>query len=266
MFKNICTLFLFMSCMLNSTFSYAWGITGHRVIAEIAERHLNRKTLKKVQKLLGGKPMTYYANWPDEIKSDTLKIWDKTFQWHFINFSQGLSFDEFSFKLKNYPTENLYSAIQKCQETIKDKSALTKDKKIALLFLIHIIGDLEQPLHIGREKDLGGNKIKLQWFSHPTNLHSIWDSKLIDYYKYSYTEYASVLDTNSKDQNKVLSKGTLEDWIYDSYLLATRIYSELNSYKKLDYEYAYYNKEILENQLLKGGLRLAKLLNLLFNT
>lgn len=266
MFKNACTLLLFMLCMLHSTFSYAWGITGHRVIAEIAERHLNSKALKKIQGLLGNTPMAYYANWPDEIKSDTLKTWQKTFQWHYIDFPEGLSFQDFSYKLKNYPTENLYSAIQKCQGTIKDKTASEKDKKIALVFLIHIMGDLEQPLHVGREEDLGGNKIKIQWFSKPTNLHALWDSKLIDYYKYSYTEYASVLDVCSKKQNQTLAEGSLEDWIYDSYLLSTRIYSELGSYKEFGYEYAYYNKGILETQLLKGGLRLAKLLNTLFDS
>ncbi len=261
--KNLCLLLLLLF-MIGNTQLYAWGTTGHRVIAEIAERNLNRKAKKKIKKLLDGNPMAYWANWPDEIKSDSTRTWKNTFQWHYVNFPSGLSFEKFMPELEHYKTENIYSAINENLKKAGDKSLPVEDRKIALCFLIHLMGDLEQPLHIGREEDLGGNKIKVMWFSKETNLHSVWDSQLIDYYKYSYTEYASVLNVYSKKENEKLAEGNLENWLFDSYQLAGKIYSEIGNYKTLDYQYAYYNKKLLEDQLLKGGLRLAKVLNGLF--
>ncbi|WP_255424472.1 S1/P1 nuclease [Apibacter sp. HY039] len=263
--KRFC-LVVFAMLLTFSAELHAWGLTGHRVVAEIAERNLNRKAKKEIKKLLEGSSMAYWANWPDEIRSDSTHSWQHTFNWHYVNFQSGLTFEQLSVNLENYPVENIYSAINLNTTKLKNKSLSLSERRVSLYFLIHLIGDLEQPLHIGREEDLGGNKIEVNWFSSKTNLHSVWDSKLIDYYKYSYTEYSSLLDIHSKKVNKNLASGDLKYWIYDSYLLADKVYDEIKTYEKLDYQYAYYHKEILDLQLLKGGLRLAKVLNEIFSS
>ena len=74
-----------------------------------------------------------------------------------------------------------------------DNSATNVKKQNALKFLVHFIGDIHQPLHVGNGKDYGANNVKVKWFNEPTNLHKIWDEKLIDYQNLSYTEYARFL-------------------------------------------------------------------------
>ena len=132
------------------------------------------------------------------------------------------------------------------------------------MFLIHLIGDMHQPFHAGREADRGGNTIKIRWFNQNTNLHSLWDSKLVDFEKYSYTEYATVLNVLPKSEKKKLQQGTLEDWLYDSHLTADMLYAMTQSGENLSFEYFYKVSPTLNSQLQKAGLRLAKFLNDLF--
>jgi hypothetical protein len=88
------------------------------------------------------------------------------------------------------------------------------------------MGDLAQPLHVGRAEDLGGNKINVTYFGDKTNLHSVWDGKLVDSQKYSYTEYSKLLDIKSKEEVAQIQSGTLEDWLYDSHKIANKIYAQ----------------------------------------
>ena len=127
--------------------------------------------------------------------------------------------------------------------------------------MIHLAGDAAQPMHVGRFEDLGGNRIKLNYFGASTNLHSLWDSKMVDFGKYSYTEYARVLDVKSKEEVKTIQLGTLEDWLYDSQKAANRIYANSKPDSNYSYDYNYKFQPLVERQLLYGGLRLAKILN-----
>jgi hypothetical protein len=144
---------------------------------------------------------------------------------------------------------------------LKDKSLSQEKRQIALRFLIHFVGDLHQPLHVGREEDQGGNRIKVNWFEKETNLHSVWDNSLVDFQQYSYTEYAAVLDIANGEQVLAWQNSSLEDWFYDSYILANRVYASVPADGKLGYKYNYIFQQDLDRQLLKGGVRLAKVIN-----
>ncbi|MDE1191551.1 MAG: S1/P1 nuclease [Arachidicoccus sp.] len=244
--------------------AFAWGTTGHRVVAEIAQRHLSKHAKKEIAKIFGKEPLDYWANWPDFIKSDTTDKWKAAYGWHFVDLPGHVSKEVFIQDLKAIDHKSLYSQIPAMEQILKDKNASLEDKKIALRFLIHLIGDLHQPLHVGRDEDAGGNKIKLTWFNKPTNLHSIWDDELVDFQKWSYTEYANNIDVAGKDEIKQIQSGTLEDWFFQSHELADEIYDRTPEDSKLSYKYNYifYNK--LNQQLLDGGLRLAKVLNDVF--
>ena len=241
---------------------WAWGTTGHRVVAEIAERHLSKKAQKEIRKIIGNQKLAYWANWPDFIKSDN--TWDFTGSWHYVNLPGNLTRNQFDEELKDSSDENLYKRALILIDELKKGDLSLEKKQQALYFLIHIIGDAHQPLHLGRAEDLGGNKVSVTWFGAKTNLHSIWDSKLVDFEKYSFTEYADVLNILPKKEAKTLQEGTLENWLFDSYTLSNKIYAEVENNNSLQYRYQYLNKENVENQLLKGGLRLSKLLNEIF--
>lgn len=120
---------------------------------------------------------------------------------------------------------------------------------------------MHQPMHTGRAEDLGGNKIPITWFGRETNLHSLWDSPLVDSEKYSFTEYATVLNVCSPERKNEIQSGTLEEWMYDSHEIANMIYAITPAGSELSYNYNYKVRPIVDSQLQKAGLRLAKILN-----
>ncbi len=253
---------LFMAiAMLAVQQSFAWGTTGHRVVAEIAQRHLTKKAKRGIAELFGKEPMAFWASWPDFIRSDTTHQWDATTKWHYVDLPGNIGHDEFVQDLKNLKGENLYTQIPAMIAQVKDKSLPVEKRQNALKFLIHFIGDLHQPLHVGRDEDQGGNKVALTWFEKPTNLHSLWDSGLIDNTQYSYTEYATVLDVKTESEQKAIQQSSLEDWFYESHVMADKIYAQSPINTKLSYKYVFIFQDDLNNQLLKGGLRLAEVLN-----
>ncbi len=175
---------------------------------------------------MGKERLAYWANWPDFIKSDTTGVWKQASSWHYVNIDPQTDFKNFGDNLKMQAGPSLYTQVNTLSSQIKDKNTSEKDRKIALIFLIHIMGDLAQPLHVGRADDLGGNKINVTYFGDKTNLHSVW--------------------------------------LYDSHKIANKIYAQTPDGSKLSYDYQYKFNETLERQLLYGGLRLAKVLNELF--
>jgi len=237
----------------------AWGVTGHRVVAEIAENHLTNRAKRKLKKLIGKQKLAYWANWPDNVRNSP--EWKNTSTWHYVNIPPQETKEQFIEQLKNNNKPNIYTAIQNVKGIIVDKNTPDADREIYLRFLVHFLGDMMQPMHTGREEDLGGNLIKIQFFKKDTNLHSLWDSGLIDNTKYSYTEYARVLDVKSKEEINQIQSGSLEDWLYESHQAANQLYASVKPGENYSYDYQEQYQELLERQLLHAGLRLAKILN-----
>lgn len=236
-----------------------WGATGHRTIGQIAQKYLTKKTTKAVEKLLNGHSLAFYSTYADDIKSDT--IYNKYYNWHFVNFEFGQKYDPAKADKKG----DLIQGIKICVETLKNPNASEKDKAFYLKLLIHFIGDLHQPLHVGRAEDKGGNDIKLKWFYQSSNLHRVWDSGMIDHYGMSYTELAKNADVLSPAQVKAIEKGTILDWAYESQKLAQTVYASAHTGDKLSYHYSYEYFDTVRLQLEKGGIRLAKVLNDIFD-
>ena len=115
-------------------------------------------------------------------------------------------------------------------------------------------------MHVSRKEDLGGNKIDITFFGRKGNIHRVWDSDLVDNEKYSYTEYARVLDFDKNNYAKY-TQSTMEDWLYESHQIANQIYDDVAKDTNLSYQYIYRYKYTMEACLLKAGLRLAKELN-----
>ncbi|WP_143309640.1 S1/P1 nuclease [Chitinophaga vietnamensis] len=244
--------------------SFAWGPIGHRVVAEIAWQHLTPKARQAVTAILGRESLAMIANWPDFIKSDTTHRYDHTNTWHYLDFPGGVSRAEFDSLLKAATGENLYVETQAMIKELKNRSLPKDQKQFALSFLVHMLGDMHQPLHVGHDEDQGGNKISVQWFNQPSNLHHVWDEQLIDFQQLSYTEYTKAIDIASPEQVKAYQAGTIADWMFESHELADKVYGYTKPDSKLSYRYNYVFINDLNKQLLKGGLRLAAVLNGIF--
>ena len=251
-------LFLYMPLQ-----SMAWGMLGHRVVGEIAERNLSCKAKKQVKKILGTESLAMASNWADFVKSEPSYKYLDT--WHYINFKEGLeNYDAFAAALLQDTTTNAYTKLNMMVGELKKKDLPLEKKQMYLRLVIHLVGDIHQPMHTGRPEDLGGNRVKLFWFGQPTNLHRLWDSDLIESQQLSYTEYSTALNHTTKAQRKEMMKQPISQWLYDSYLISNKIYSEVQPEQKLSYRYNYDNLDTLNDQLLKGGIHLAGLLNEIF--
>jgi hypothetical protein len=152
-------------------------------------------------------------------------------------------------------------AIRKSVEILKDKNSPKEEKEFYLKMLVHFMGDLHQPLHTGRGEDKGGNDIQVRWFGDGSNLHRVWDSEMIDSYDMSYTEMASNTLKISEVQRKAIVAGSFEDWMYESKKLSERVYASAEVGEKLSYRYMYDWFPVVREQLQKGGIRLAQVLN-----
>ncbi|MFQ3297620.1 MAG: hypothetical protein ACI921_001613, partial [Polaribacter sp.] len=124
-----------------------WGQNGHRVTGEIAENHLKKRAKKKIDKLLKGQSLAFVSTYADEIKSDS--AYRTYYPWHYINMDLDQSYAEAS---KN-PKGDLVTGITKCIEVLKDGESSFEDKSFHLKMLVHFVGDLHQPMHIGQKED-----------------------------------------------------------------------------------------------------------------
>ena len=240
----------------------AWGALGHRIVGQIADTYLTKQTKKEIYKILGTESIAITSTWPDFIKSDPAFSYLNT--WHYINLKAGLSEADLNAYLAIDTVTDAYTKINWLVAKLKNKELEQQNKVLYLRLLIHFVADIHQPMHVGRYDDLGGNKIKINWFNDPSNLHQIWDSRLIDFQQYSYTEYAEVINHTSKTQRKEWQAEPVSDWIWQSYQLAEKIYADVKPEDKLSYQYNFNYVNILNRQLLKGGVHLAGLLNDIF--
>jgi hypothetical protein len=142
---------------------------------------LSNKTRKQVDAVLGTRGMVYLSTWPDEIKSDT--IYPTSFTCHYQDLAGGMSDEAVVATLSDYPEEggDLWMAIDSL------KTVLKSNKKChdGLVFFVHLYADRFCPMHVAHLDDQGGNKVKMKWFGQNTNLHTVWDSKLIESQGYS---------------------------------------------------------------------------------
>jgi len=240
-----------------------WGATGHRVVGKIAESYLTPKAKAAITQILGTESLAMASNWADFIKSDS--NFNYLSPWHYSDLKQGLSFNEFKNELQHDTATNAYNKLNFLIKELKNKQ-LSADKKLMYLrLLIHIAGDIHQPLHIGKPEDLGGNRIRVLWFGDSTNLHSIWDDKLIQFQNLSYTEYSDAINHTKLKQRTDWQKQPMIEWFFETYQLAGKIYAEINRpVSRLSYRYNFDHIDQLNQQLLKAGVRLAGLLNEIF--
>ena len=236
-----------------------WGKNGHRATGKIAEQHLTRKAKKCINKLLKGQSLAFVSTYADEIKSD--RAYNKYYSWHYVN----MKLDEDYAESEKNPRGDLVTGINKCIAVLKDKNSTEEDKAFYLKMLVHFIGDLHQPFHIGRKEDKGGNTIQVQWFGRGTNLHRVWDENMIDAWDMSYIELAANADDLSKAQIKAIEKGTVIEWVDEVHELTNKLYSSVKVGENLRYRYSYEHFGTVREQLQKGGIRLAKVLNDIFD-
>jgi FtsZ-binding cell division protein ZapB len=242
--------------------SMAWGTNGHRITGQIADSYLSSKARKAIKAILGNESIAISSNWADFIKSDPQYSYLSS--WHYIDFDKKFTQPEMEAFLKQDTAVDAYTKMQMMIGELKKNTTSLQNKQLYLRMLIHIVEDIHQPMHTAHTDDQGGNGFKVNWFNEPSNLHSVWDSKLIDFQQLSYTEYAAAINFTTKAQRTEWQNEPISKWLYDSSQIAEKLYTDIKPGDTLNYRYNFNHVAILNQQLLKGGVHLAGLLNEIF--
>ncbi len=265
-----------LSALFISTSAFAWGPTGHRAVGEIAEKFMEPKALLAARTILQGHTLARVATWPDEIKSEPAR-YQYTYNWHYTDWA-----DEAHDHDETNSSGKLMGSIDAQIAVVKSPTATREEKEFAIKFIVHLIGDLHMPLHVGNGLDQGGNYCKVTYMGQATNLHALWDEKLIDFTNLSYTELVKFVTAGKTPAQMAAARaGTPLDWARESKAIRATIYPanviepqapmSIKGYcrkevtpeemPKLSYEYAYKFMPVVEERIFQAGVRLAGLLN-----
>jgi hypothetical protein len=251
--KRIPVYLLF--CLL-SIESFGWGPTGHRVTGLIAEHYLNAKAKKKIKQLLGQESLALVSTWMDEVRSDSTHI--DMADWHWVTIETGMTYDQ----SKKNPNGDVIITLERVIAELKSHRLTPQQELEDLKILVHLVGDIHMPLHVGCCDDQGGNKAKVKWFRNESNLHKVWDSDMIDDSKFSYTELVAALPEPDKANATSLQNAGVRDWVNESMSYRKSVYDIGDG--TLGYKYTYKNFPIVKLRLVQAGVRLAGILNQIY--
>lgn len=268
--RNFILLLTFVSCN-----AQAWGPTGHRTVGEVAEKYLRPEVKEKIQSILDNQSLARVSTWPDEIKSEPA-TYSHTYSWHYTDWP-----DEMHQHDETNSFGKLMTSIAEQTNILKDPKTIKVQKAFAVKFIVHLIGDLHMPLHVGNGQDQGGNLCKVIFQGKTTNLHALWDEGMIDFTNLSFTELTRFTTDSHSAQVEEWKKGTPLDWAQESKDIRGTIYpADVNpapnmsslaycrgnevvekDMPRLSYEYSYKFLPVVEKRLYQAGVRLAVILN-----
>ena len=248
--KRLLTLSFLLVIGSYANTCFAWGKVGHELVAQIAFRLLDDSTQKIVKGYLGNLSIEEAANWMDDERGNSYYNYMRT--WHYLDIDKGQNYEPSS--ERNILTV-LHSAITDLRMY---KEIRRKEVKRDLLLIFHLVGDLHQPLHTGYAIDKGGNTIEVTSPSVSGNLHSVWDTQIIDAKGINLDSCMAY--HNSLNPADVLAFEKINElkWMYQSRSLLDTVYSFQNNF--LDQAYLDNNAKVIKRQLVIAGIRLASIL------
>ena len=233
--------------------SFAWGKKGHNLVAEVAFNYLDENTKKIVLQYLDGMTIEEAANWMDEIKSD--HSYDYMKPLHYINADKGQN-------IAQNDGSNIIGTLTQTIKDLKNYKSLTKEEvKTKICILFHLIGDLHQPLHVGYGEDKGGNSFQINFNDKGTNLHSFYDSGIIEY-KGLTLQQCLKSKTYTKQELAQIEKIDVIGWANQSRSFLDTVYN--TNGHKVDEAYVDKNYLIIQQQILDSGIRLSSVLKEVF--
>jgi hypothetical protein len=256
--------------------SFAWGVKGHQIVARFAEQELSVSTRDRVKLLLGGASLQSIANEPDA----WVNARPETRPWHYVD----IPTTETNYDAQRDCTEGcamcaatecVIARITSFQAILADTTKPASERREALIFLTHFVGDLHQPLHTAAQffsngsDDRGGGTVKVTWFGQTFqyedkkwSLHSVWDSGIINQTGLSVTEYVHYLAEEQVGDRSMASiaTGTVEDWANEAHQIAVDSAYDIPTTRKLGSTYQRRNEPVVDEQLLRAGARLARLI------
>ncbi len=251
---RISIVFCFFLISILPNKSFAWGSKGHQLVAEIAYKYLDENTQNLVKHYLKRTTIAEAGTWMDDMRSNNYYDYMKT--WHYIDIPRDSVY-------KPVSEGNIVTVLNSILNAMKHKENLKESKiKEYTLMAFHLVGDLHQPLHTGYTDDKGGNAINVKAPHYSGNLHSFWDTEIIEQKNINIDSCTQFYSTFSPAQIKGITNINLLQWMQESRSFLDRVYNFKDG--NITKEYIDSNTEVVEKQLLIAGLRLASVLTEMF--
>jgi hypothetical protein len=237
--------------------SLAWGHKGHRIIAAIAEDHLTPETRTALRKLTGSDDIVQYATWADDIRHER----PETAPWHYVDIPGDSS--RYDAPRDCPESDCIVAKIEEFSAILRDQRQSTEDRQEAVMFLVHLVGDIHQPMHAMGDARGGNNVPDVEFGNaicglHPCELHSTWDSGLIRHTRLTEEHYVHRLEATITTDH-LQAPGDPEQWANESFHDGQAAWLDPDT----DIDENYFRRElpVLNERLALAGLRLAALLN-----
>lgn len=248
--------------VLAPSLAFAWGPQGHRLVADIAWDGLAPETREQVQQLLQGEPepsLAGIANWADQLRELDPGLGRRSASWHYVNIGE----DECHYHAPTAcPDGNcVVEAIRAQSDILSDRARSDAERLQALKFVVHFVGDVHQPLHAGYAHDKGGNTVQVNLDGKGSNLHRLWDSGLLNTAGLDDEAYLARLDLLPLViADRPVLPPAAPQWAEQSCSIAV---SEgfYPAGAKIDGDYVEQWRPVAEEQLRRGGIELARLLD-----
>ncbi len=253
--------------------AYAWGAVGHRITGHVATQLLTPTARLRVQQLTGTDDLSILSTYMDDEKWSLSHKLHGSPQWHYDNrpVCERMLFPVSFCRDGNCSTVQ----IERWQGVLQSRFSSNEDKHLAILILVHLIGDEMQPLHESDNHDRGGNDVTvvLPGRSRKLNLHSAWDTEFVKKLVRGHSEelYATQLLNDYRNQIPTWQKGNVKQWSDETYGIAKEFaYGALPHYAcnwdapdvgEIPQSYVDRAESIIPTQLAKAAARIAVVLN-----
>jgi len=253
-------IFLLLAAAAMAAPAWGWGPTGHQAIARAAWLHLNPKAQEEIRKLLEpGETLESISTWGDEVRPNRRE----SAPWHYVNVPVWAPRGDWT---PYCPAEGcVVRRVHELAAALKSPEGDRTQRAEALKYLVHFLGDMHQPLHAADRKDRGGNDLPVVFFGRASNLHSIWDTPIVERLFEREPQLRAQLDERTPlEQRQEWQRGGIDDWLWETHRASREVaYANIPEMRPavLGAEYQAEAEVIVWKQLRKAGVRLAKLLN-----
>jgi hypothetical protein len=245
---------------------WAFGAEGHRRVVAIAESHISSTTAMHIKGIANDTDLGDLSLWPDKIRY--LPTWEQSKYWHYVSVDDH---EQLKHRKRHSEGDVLSALAYFCDQLGKPEVGAQQQRE-ALAFVLHLVADIHQPLHVGRRDDRGDNRIRVKWPGQKgtTNLHRVWDSLLLEWPAKDPRPPSHQLAAASQQQIDQWQSTAAIDWARESKALRNQVYDfgplTQGQAKIISPRYINRNKPVVEQRLLMAGVRLAGYLDRLFDS
>jgi len=234
--------------------SALWGRAGHFITGEVAAAHLTDTARAEVERVLGEQSIAEATVWMDQVRPTD--AYRHTADWHWVTVPGDSTYAE----ARKNPNGDLIDALERKITALKTGELSTDEEREALRMVIHLVGDIHQPLHVGTGDDRGGNDVAVTYLGRETNLHRVWDTDMLVSWNDDYQHWAAAINHPTEELVAAWQRATVRRWAEESVSYRGVVY-DLPEDKVIGWEYRNRALPIVEQRLLQAGVRMAGVLN-----